>query len=76
MGGMRKFDLCIPNLEVESSFLTALAPIYAGLDRSRSSNFQFAAAEAILAGDVDGKGGRVQASLETKDLRVVIAKGV
>ena len=54
MGGMRKFDLCIPNLEVESSFLTALAPIYAGLDPSRSSNFQFAAAEAILAGDVDG----------------------
>ena len=53
-GVRRKFDLCFPNLEVESSFLTALAPIYAGLDPSRSSSFQFAAAEAILAGDVEG----------------------
>ena len=54
MGGLREFDLCFPNLEVESSFLTSLAPIYAGLDQSRSSNFQRAATKAILAGDVDG----------------------
>ena len=54
MGGIREFDLCIPNLEVESAFLTALAPIYAGLDPSRSSNFQRTAAKSILAGDVDG----------------------
>ena len=53
-GVRRKFNLGFPNLEVESSFLTELAPIYAGLDPSRSSNFQFAASEAILAGDVDG----------------------
>ena len=54
LGVRRKFDLCFPNLEVESSFLTELAPIYAGLDPSRSSNFQFAAAEALYAGDVEG----------------------
>ena len=53
-GVRRKFTLGFPNLEVESTFLTELAPIYAGLDPSRSSNFQFAASEAILAGDVDG----------------------
>lgn len=54
IGSIRRFDLCFPNLEVENSFLTSLAPIYAGLDPTRSSNFQFAAAEALLAGDVDG----------------------
>ena len=52
-GTMRKYDLCIPNKEVENSFLTQLAPVYAGLDATRSVNYQFAAAEAILAGDVD-----------------------
>ena len=30
LGLMRTFDLCIPNLEVENSFLTQLAPVFAG----------------------------------------------
>ena len=31
-GDFRRFDLCIPNREVENSFLTQLAPVYAGID--------------------------------------------
>ena len=53
LGEFRRFDLCIPNHEVENSFLTQLAPVYAGLDETRSVNYQFAAAEAILSGDVE-----------------------
>ena len=53
LGGFRRFDLCLPNLEVENSFMTQLAPVYAGLDPTRSVNYQFAAAEALLAGDVE-----------------------
>ena len=50
-GDFRRFDLCVPNREVENSFLTQLAPVYAGLDPDRSINYQFAAAEALVAGD-------------------------
>ena len=32
-------------------FLTSLAPIYAGIDADRSVNYQFAAADALVAGD-------------------------
>ncbi|MGN0847200.1 MAG: PD-(D/E)XK nuclease domain-containing protein, partial [Kiritimatiellia bacterium] len=53
MGIMRRYDLCIPNLEVENSFLTQLAPVYAGIDETRSMNYQFAAADALVAGDVE-----------------------
>ena len=53
IGGFRRYDLSFPNLEVENSFLTQLAPVYAGLDADRSINYQFAAAEALLAGDVE-----------------------
>ena len=52
-GDLRRFDLCVPNREVENSFLTQLAPVYAGLDPDRSINYQFAAAEALVAGDAE-----------------------
>ena len=52
LGLMRTFDLCIPNLEVENSFLTQLAPVYAGLDETVSVNYQITAARALHAGDV------------------------
>ena len=52
-GDFRRFDLCIPNREVENSFLTQLAPVYAGLDADRSINYPFAAAEALVAGDAE-----------------------
>ena len=52
-GPVRRFDLCFPNLEVENSFLTSLAPVYAGLDSDRSVNYQFAAADALEAGDAE-----------------------
>ena len=53
LGLLRTFDLCIPNLEVENSFLTQLAPVYAGLDETTSVNYQIAAARALHAGDVE-----------------------
>ncbi|MDO5318791.1 MAG: AAA family ATPase [bacterium] len=53
IGGFRRYNLCFPNLEVENSFLTQLAPVYAGLNADRSINYQFAAAEALLAGDAE-----------------------
>jgi len=52
-GLIRRFDLCMPNLEVENSFLTQLAPVYAGISAERSVNYQFAAADALVAGDAD-----------------------
>ncbi|MDD6029638.1 MAG: AAA family ATPase [Kiritimatiellae bacterium] len=52
-GLLRRYDLCIPNLEVENSFLTQLAPVYAGIDADRSVNYQFAAADALVAGDAE-----------------------
>ena len=54
MGGVRTYDLCFPNLEVENSFLTSLAPIYAGLDQTKSGSYQRAGIRALMAGDVDG----------------------
>ena len=53
IGDFRRFDLCIPNREVENSFLTQLAPVYAGIDADRSINYQFAAADALIAGDAE-----------------------
>ena len=53
IGGFRRYDLSFPNLEVENSFLTQLAPVYAGQDADRSINYQFAAAEALVAGDAE-----------------------
>ena len=53
LGLMRTFDLCFPNLEVENSFLTQLAPVYAGLDETVSVNYQITAARALHAGDVE-----------------------
>ena len=53
LGLMRTFDLCIPNLEVENSFLTSLAPVYAGIDETTSVNYQITAARALHAGDVE-----------------------
>ena len=52
-GAVRRFDLCFPNLEVENSFLTSLAPVYAGIDADRSTNYQFAAGDALVAGDAE-----------------------
>jgi len=53
IGEFGKYCLDFPNREVSNSFLTCLAPVYAGLSPSTSVNYQFAAAEALLAGDVD-----------------------
>ena len=53
IGGFRRYDLSFPNLEVENSFLTQLAPVYAGQDADRSINYQFAAAEALVVGDAE-----------------------
>ena len=53
IGEKRKFRLCFPNYEVTDSFLSSLAPIYAGLGQTESTNYQFAAQEALLEGDVD-----------------------
>ena len=39
IGEFRRYDLCMPNLEVENSFFTQLAPVYAGLDADRSINY-------------------------------------
>ena len=50
---MRTYDLCIPNLEVENSFLTQLAPVYAGIDETKSVNYQITAARALIAGDAE-----------------------
>jgi len=52
-GDIRRFDLCIPNREVENSFLTQLAPVYAGIGPDRSINYQFAAGDALVAGDAE-----------------------
>ena len=48
----RKYDLGFPNLEVESSFVSRLAPAYAGLEQARAESAQLAAAEALYAHDV------------------------
>jgi len=53
IGEIGKYCLDFPNLEVGNSFLTCLAPVYAGLRPKDSVNYQFSAAEALLAGDVD-----------------------
>ena len=53
MGGMRKFDLEIPNREVENSFLTSVMTVYTGLPDDGLVNHQFAAAEALYDGDVE-----------------------
>ena len=53
LGLMRTYDLCIPNLEVENSFLTQLAPVYAGIDETKSVNYQITAARALIAGDTE-----------------------
>ena len=53
LGTVRRFDLCFPNLEVENSFLTSLAPVYAGISADRSINYQFAAGDALVAGDAE-----------------------
>ena len=50
--GFRVFSLTFPNREVSNSFLTALAPVYAGLDHDASTNYQLSAVRAILADDV------------------------
>jgi len=53
IGDFGKFCLDFPNREVRNSFLTCLAPVYSGLSPRNSVNYQFAAAEAMLAGDVE-----------------------
>jgi len=53
VGDFRRFDLCMPNREVENSFLRQLAPAYAGITADRSVNYQFAAADALVAGDAE-----------------------
>ena len=52
--GFRVFSLTFPNREVSNSFLTSLAPVYAGLNQDAASNYQLSAMRAILADDVQG----------------------
>ena len=52
MEGIRKFDLGFPNMEIQNSFVSRLAPAYAGLEADRSESAQIAAAEALYAHDV------------------------
>ena len=52
--GFRVFSLTFPNHEVSNSFLTSLAPVYAGLDQDAATNYQLLAMRAILADDVQG----------------------
>ena len=44
MGGIRKYSLGFPNFEVQNSFVTKLAPAYAGLEPMRAESAQIAAA--------------------------------
>ena len=53
IGEKRKYSLCFPNYEVTDSFLSSLAPIYAGLGPTEATNYQFAAQEALLVGDAE-----------------------
>ena len=52
-GALRKYDLGFPNLEVQNSFVTKLAPAYAGIEPSDSESAQFMAAEALYEHDVE-----------------------
>ena len=51
--GFRVFSLTFPNREVSNSFLTSLAPVYAGLGQDAATNYQLAAMRAILADDAE-----------------------
>ena len=51
-GALRKYDLGFPNLEVQNSFITKLAPAYTGLEPSTAESAQIAAAEALYRHDV------------------------
>ena len=53
IGEKRKYTLAFPNYEVTDSFLSCLTPIYAGLGPTEATNYQFAAQEALLAGDAE-----------------------
>ena len=51
--GFRVFTLTFPNREVSNSFLTSLAPVYAGLGQDAATNYQLSAMRAVLADDVE-----------------------
>jgi len=53
IGNQRKYELGFPNYEVADSFLSSLAPVYAGLDMGRATNYQLLAQESIVTGDVE-----------------------
>ena len=52
--GFRVFSLAFPNREVSNSFLTSLAPVYAGIGQDAATNYQLSAMRAVLADDVQG----------------------
>ncbi len=52
-GALRKYDLGFPNLEVQNSFVTKLAPAYAGIEPYDSESAQIMAAEALYEHDVE-----------------------
>ena len=51
MGGIRRYDLKFPNLEVENSFLKLLVGAYAGESSDRTSGFAVDAIKALYTGD-------------------------
>ena len=52
MAGIRKYSLGFPNFEVQNSFVSKLAPAYAGLEQTRAESAQIAAAEALYEHNV------------------------
>jgi hypothetical protein len=51
-GALRKYDLGFPNLEVQNSFVSKLAPAYTGIEPSSSDTAQIMAAEALYTHNV------------------------
>ena len=52
IGALRQYELKLPNLEIENSFLTCVAGAYTGQEERRSFNYAFAAAQALYEHDV------------------------
>ena len=52
IGALRQYELKLPNLEIENSFLTCVAGAYTGQEERRSFNYAFAASKALYEHDV------------------------
>ena len=52
IGALRQYELKLPNLEIENSFLTCVAGAYTGQEERRSFNYAFAAARSLYEHNV------------------------